>query len=148
MVLCKVSVNFQVEADAVRQTMAIDVAVPQPAAVQIEGILSLNRKVAGTTAKAVRFSPVKASNEPPGKWSNRPSDAGRYDVYLGFRLDGGAPFAVAARAVGEHAEFDRLERVDHTGRLGHGQKSVLVAADSQLSILHDPTSEMSAASTA
>jgi hypothetical protein len=46
------------------------------------------------------------------------SDAGRNEVHLGLGLDRGAPLAVALGGVGEQAQFDRLERIDHAGRVG------------------------------
>ena len=53
-----------------------------------------------------------ASNTDPG-WRN---------VHLGFWLDRGTRFSIAARAAGEHAQLNGLERIDHAGWIGDRRK--------------------------
>ena len=123
MVHCKVSVNFQSKPMPYSQIVAIDAAVPQPAAVEIDAhvFVEPERRRDHGKGRAV-FAGQGVEGAAGVNGVTEPSDAGRCDVRLGFRLDRGAPLAVAARAVGEHAQFDRLERVDHAGRIGHGRK--------------------------
>ena len=47
------------------------------------------------------------------------SDAGRHNVRLDLGRHRGAPLPVTLGAVGQQAQFDRPEGIDHAGRVGH-----------------------------
>ena len=101
--------------------MAIDAAVPQPAAVDVDAHVFVEperRRDDGKGREVFARHGIEGAAGVNGV--TEPSDAGRCDVRLGFRLDRGAPLAVAARAVGEHAQLNRLERIDHAGGIGDG----------------------------
>ena len=103
----------------------------------------------GSSAKTVRLSPVRASNEPPAE-NAKPS----FPTPVGtmFILALGANVVLQSPALRASVE----SMLNSTGLNGSTtqdglatiEKSVLVAACIQVSTLQDPTSEISAESTA
>src|SRR4030081_1697663 len=112
-------------------------------------MVSDSRSVAGTTAKAKRFSPVRASNWPPAK-NEKPN----FPMPVGTRLVLALGAMVVLPSPSLRARL--VNRLNSTGLKGSttqegfatAEKSVLVAVDIQLSTLQEPVSEISAASAA
>src|SRR5438552_13766357 len=112
--------EFPVEADAIEQIVPVGAAVPQPAAVDVDPH--------GLGEPPGRRDPREHGQVLAGRGIERAaggdgeselSDAGRHNVRLDLGRHRGAPLPVTLGAVGQQAQFDRLEGIDHAGRVGH-----------------------------
>src|SRR5258708_7704177 len=142
--------EFPVETEAIGQIMPVDGAVPVPAAIEVDPH--------GLGKPESRRHHRKCAEIFPGQRIGLASrierkaefaDSGRDQVRLCLGNDIIVPQSPSLRNL-------LVSRLNSTGLrmsatqegLATAEKSVLVAADTQLSTLHDPTSDMSAASTA
>ena len=91
--------------------MPVDRAVPEPAAVDVDphGFGKPECRRHHRESREV-FAGQRVKRAAGIKRQAEPADTGRNDVHLGLGREGGAPVAVAARPVGQQAQFHRLER--------------------------------------
>src|SRR5947209_2305844 len=111
--------ELPVPANAVKQIMPIDGAVPQPAGVEVDPHhlrQPIGRRHHRESGEVVAGQGI----ERPARIERQAefSDPGRDQVGFGLGLKRRAPFAVAAEGVGEHAEFHRPPDIHHAGWVG------------------------------
>src|SRR5262245_37501784 len=115
--------ELPVEADAVEREVLVAGAIPQPAAVEINAHRlrqTVGRRDHRRHGASFAGDGIKGARGIKG--DAKLADAGRHEVHLGFRREGGAPLAVGFGGVGEQAQLHRLqlEGIDNAGRVGNG----------------------------